>query len=123
MRYLPVIFKLVHYITQPLLHLIRYMTQQRICSNIDFILPYLSYSGEIRRIFEILSQECYTFFDLFYRMKQFILRELTRALLFSTFAVIFTSLGIMSVAYAASNGGTFGTLLNAILASGDWSNP
>lgn len=50
-------------------------------------------------------------------MKSFILRELTRAFLFSFFAVLFTSLGIMSVAYAASNGGTFGNLLNAILAS------
>ncbi len=55
-------------------------------------------------------------------LSSIVLEELTRAFVFwvSFFTVL--SVGFVSVAYAA-NGGVFGTLLNQILASGNWEAP
>lgn len=57
-------------------------------------------------------------------MKPFFFREILRAFVFSAFFVLFTTLGALGVASAASpDGGLIGQALNAILASGDWSQP
>jgi hypothetical protein len=52
-----------------------------------------------------------------------LLHDIARAFTFSLFAVLFTTLGIMGVAYASTNGGLFGEVLNNILASGNWESP